>query len=324
MNLFRPLSCFSLLAFFFLATGVPDAYGQKPNRKKQAVDKARIADSLRADSIRLATPKTITLDTVAIRPAPVVDTARTETVVAEVVDSVAQKIKRKIKAPIVQVPVTLKSLIIPGVLFSYGALTLNSGPLRDINREVKEVLWDHNPHERMRQYEDYTLLAPAVAVYVLNFAGVKGHNNIVDRSIMYGMANLINNGISFGLKRVGIETRPDSSNNQSFPSGHTSQAFVSAEFARLEYRGISPWPAIGGYAVAIATGFLRMYNNHHWLSDVVAGAGVGIASTRFAYYLYPAIKHRLFHSRKVKGDAMLLPMYNGGGQYGLSLMYRFP
>ena len=41
-------------------------------------------------------------------------------------------------------------------------------------------------------------------------------------------------------------------------------------------------------------GFLRMYNNKHWLSDVVAGAGIGIMSTKIAYWIYPVIKRKLF------------------------------
>ena len=251
---------------------------------------------------------------------------RDTTLMELVVDSIRTKIVRKINAPIVQVPLTAKSLILPGALFAYGALTLNKrdGAVSDINREFKSMIWDRNPHEKAFPIEDYTLLMPAVAVYALNFAGYKGHNNIVDRSIMFGMANVINNALSFGIKRVGIEKRPDGMDYKSFPSGHTSQAFVSAEFARLEYKGISPWPGIAGYAVAISTAYLRMYNNHHWFSDVVAGAGVGIASTRIAYYLYPALKHHIFGSNKIKGNVMIMPTYAPGGVYGVAMTYRFP
>jgi membrane-associated phospholipid phosphatase len=66
-----------------------------------------------------------------------------------------------------------------------------------------------------------------------------------------------------------------------------------------------------------------MYHNKHWLSDVVAGAGIGIASTRFSYYLYPAVKHLIFGSKKVKQDIALFPTYRTGGGYGLGLAYQF-
>ena len=247
------------------------------------------------------------------------DTTAAEQVAQVVHDSV----KAQIKAPIVQVPVTLKSLIIPGVLFAYGAITLNNESLRKINLEAKEWIWDNNPHPLLH-IEDYTLLAPAAAVYILNFAGVKGQNNLIDRSIIYGMSNAIANGIGFGVKALGTELRPDSGDHYSFPSGHTAEAFVSAEFLHQEYKGRIPWPYIAaGYFVGVGTAYMRMYNNRHWLSDVVAGAGIGIASTRFAYYIYPVLKHVLFGSRKVKESAMIMPTYKTGGGYGLSLMYNF-
>jgi hypothetical protein len=35
--------------------------------------------------------------------------------------------------------------------------------------------------------------------------------------------------------------------------------------------------------VATGTGFFRMYNDRHWLTDVAAGAGIGILCTKTAY-----------------------------------------
>ena len=32
---------------------------------------------------------------------------------------------------------------------------------------------------------------------------------------------------------------------------------------------------------------MRMYNNRHWASDVLAGAGVGILSASLTYWLAP-------------------------------------
>lgn len=244
------------------------------------------------------------------------------TVVDKVVTTVADSLVAQVKAPIVQIPVTLRSLIIPGALFAYGAVTLNNGRLREINEEAREVFWDGKKHSSP-YLEDYTLLVPAATVYALNIFGVKGQNNLIDRSILYGMSNAIANGIGFGIKQLSIETRPDSSDRYSFPSGHTAEAFVSAEFLHLEYRGRIHWSVIAaGYGVGIGTAYLRMAHNKHWLSDVVAGAGVGIASTRFAYYIYPILKHAIFGSRKVKGDAMLLPTYNNG-TFGLAGVWRF-
>src|SRR5690606_16099492 len=119
------------------------------------------------------------------------DTAGSDTsTIDKVAEVIHDSVKAQIKSPIVQVPVTLRSLIIPGVLFAYGAVTLNNGGLRGINEEVRSWIWDGNTHSRP-YVEDYLLLVPAAAVYGLNIAGVKGQNNLIDRSIIYGISNLI-------------------------------------------------------------------------------------------------------------------------------------
>ena len=68
-------------------------------------------------------------------------------------------------------------------------------------------------------------------------------------------------------------------------SGHTATAFMTASMLVKEYGYKSPWIGIGAYSAATATGLMRMANNKHWLSDVLAGAGIGILSTEMGYYL---------------------------------------
>jgi membrane-associated phospholipid phosphatase len=43
-----------------------------------------------------------------------------------------------------------------------------------------------------------------------------------------------------------------------------------------------PWAAVGLYTAAGAVGWSRIHDNRHWLSDVAAGAVLGIASAKFA------------------------------------------
>ena len=68
----------------------------------------------------------------------------------------------------------------------------------------------------------------------------------------------------------------------SFPSGHTGTAFLGAELVRKEYGW--GWGS-AAYAVASTTAVLRMYNNEHWLSDVIAGAGLGILCANVGTWL---------------------------------------
>jgi hypothetical protein len=51
-----------------------------------------------------------------------------------------------------------------------------------------------------------------------------------------------------------------------------------------------------------------MYNDRHWLTDVAAGAGIGILCTKTAYWLYPKCK-TTFQKRNKKRQ--LCSFYNG-------------
>ena len=122
--------------------------------------------------------------------------------------------------------------------------------------------------------------------------GVKGKNNFKDRTIILGISGLLV-GTSVNLLKYTTKIeRPDKSTRNSFPSGHAAIAFMGAEFLRQEYKDVSPWYGIAGYAVATGTGLLRVYNDRHWFGDVVAGAGFGILSTKAAYWLYPMLQRK--------------------------------
>ena len=124
-----------------------------------------------------------------------------------------------------------------------------------------------------------------------------------------------------GLKDLTKIERPDGSANNSFPSGHTATAFSGAEFLWQEYKDVNIWYGISGYAVAAGTGFFRIYNGRHWLSDVAMGAGIGIMSTKIAYWVFPYVQKHFFKSRKEVG-AIISPFYNGN-QVGLGMLIPF-
>lgn len=215
----------------------------------------------------------------------------------------------------------VRMLLVPAVLITYGATSIGNEELRDINAEVKEELWTERVHKQLN-IDNYLQWAPAAAVYGLNALGIKGRHDFRDRTIIYGLSNVILSSMVFGTKKFSNQLRPDGSNQFSFPSGHTANAFAGAEFLRLEYKDVSPWYGIAGYAVAATTGYLRMYNNKHWLSDVVAGAGIGILSTDLAYYLYPTVKRIFVKDKEKKSATIAAPFYNQG-VVGLSIVHQF-
>ncbi len=91
-------------------------------------------------------------------------------------------------------------------------------------------------------------------------------------------------GYATGRERPDATTSPNEwgKGGDSFPSLHTTVAFavgtVFAESGNDEYRWIR---RIIGYGVAGATGYVRVSENVHWLSDSVEGAALGIATARF-------------------------------------------
>lgn len=75
-----------------------------------------------------------------------------------------------------------------------------------------------------------------------------------------------------GLKNLVSEERPDHSDKNSFPSGHTASAFSGAAFIHKRYgikRAILPYLAAG------FTGFSRVQAKRHHVHDVLAGAAIG-------------------------------------------------
>lgn len=84
-----------------------------------------------------------------------------------------------------------------------------------------------------------------------------------------------------GLKYIGLRERPDGSNNQSFPSGHTATAFSFAPVV-AKYWG---WGAgIAAYSLATVTACARVEGYHHYVSDVVAGATLGFLIGQMTVY----------------------------------------
>jgi membrane-associated phospholipid phosphatase len=207
------------------------------------------------------------------------------------------------------------SFAVPVVLIGYGALSFVVKPIRNFDYYVKARIARSDPNYNSKM-ADYLQLSPAVLVYALNLAGDEGQNRFVDRTALLALSGAILT-ISDGTKYLAHRKRPYGTDPLSFPSGHTGAAFMAAEFLAQEYSEKSPLYGVLGYTIATTTGVLRMYGRAHWFSDCVAGAGVGMLSTKLAYLVYPAVRKVFTHKDKHGRSTMVMPTYQDGAP-GLS------
>ena len=211
----------------------------------------------------------------------------------------------------------IKQLIIPSILMGYGLVGLESDQLKLYNTIVTDKI--HDDIDDKTSIDDFSQYAPALSVYALNLMGIKGKHNLRDRSIILGTSYLLMGTSVYAIKKTAKIQRPDKSDFNSFPSGHTATAFAGAEFMWQEYKDVSVWYGISGYIVATATGVFRIYNDKHWLTDVAMGAGLGILSIKAAYWLFPFVNNHIFKSKKTISSTMAAPFYNGK-EFGVGMV----
>lgn len=219
-----------------------------------------------------------------------------------------------------QIRFKAKQLIIPIALIGYGIIGIGSDQLEAFNFEIREEVKENI--DRKFSIDDFSQYGPVASVYALGALGIKGKNNIRDKTIIIATSYLIMGLTVNSLKKITKVERPDGSGFNSFPSGHTATAFMGAELLYQEYKDVSVWYGICGYLVATGTGVFRMYNNRHWFTDVFAGAGIGILSVKAGYWLYPTINKLLASKKNTNKKSTFIPYYDGK-QVGFGLVTVF-
>lgn len=133
-----------------------------------------------------------------------------------------------------------------------------------------------------------TRFVPSTMHMGLGVVGVPAKHALLDRTIEETLSYTFLIATGYLIKFTVSRPRPDGSDNTSFPSGHTMIAFVGAELTRMDYGW--GWGA-GSYAFAAFTGAERMWGDKHWLTDVLAGAGIGILAAHVGGWLLEPVKN---------------------------------
>lgn len=219
-------------------------------------------------------------------------------------------------------------LIAPVVLIGGASLIFAVPKFRHtIDRNVRNrVELSCYPKEPVGDYLQYV---PAVSSYILNVSGVRGRHSYLDATVILA-TSWLTMGIMVNVTKYSVgRLRPDGNGHNSFPSGHTATAFMGAEFLRREYWHTAPWIGLTGYLLATGVGVSRMCNNRHWVSDVIAGAGMGILSVQIAYWLFPPMQRAIYgvrrdgKPRRLAGTALAASPYYDGRSAGAAVSLTF-
>lgn len=207
-----------------------------------------------------------------VMPVDTMPKAVTDSVPSEQISTFGKKVDKFTSSRFYQMTYVGVPLIIGGLI------------VKGEDAHFRNLRKDYLPE--FRQDNDYCLqYLPAAVMYGMKAFGVESRSSwgrmlVSDLASVAVMGTLVST-----LKRTTQVERPDGSNKHSFPSGHTATAFMTATMLTKEYGHKSPWVGIGAYSVASAMGLMRIADNKHWLSDVLAGAGIGILSTELGYYV---------------------------------------
>src|SRR5690349_22960099 len=110
-------------------------------------------------------------------PAAHAQTAAPDT--AGIVQKVKDSLKQDIKTPVAPKPLSWKPVVIPAALITYGVLEFKLNFLKDVNLTGRKWASNAEDPDHKTSVDNYTIFVPALAVYGLNIAGVKGKNNML-------------------------------------------------------------------------------------------------------------------------------------------------
>jgi len=137
--------------------------------------------------------------------------------------------------------------------------------------------------------------------------------------------------VSAALKGVTQRTRPQTGSERSeffdggnsFPSGHSVQAWSMATIVANEYHD-HRLVQVTAYALASAVSISRFTGGRHYISDVLVGSSLGFGIGRYVYRTHHRDASSDDDSTKVTRWPVITPEYDRHGhQYGVGLKWSW-
>jgi hypothetical protein len=209
----------------------------------------------------------------------------------------------------------LKTTIFPATMILSGILLTGSQTEKDWQNNIRNKVGN----DYYNSMDDYVQYVPYAQIYLGDLVGIASKNHWFDQTKNIFIGGIVTTIITHSLKRGVGKERPDGSSHTSFSSGHTATSFLGATILYHEYKESSMFYASSGYLFSTTTGGLRVMNNRHWVSDVLAGAGIGILVANLIYYIEPLKNWNPFKNTK---NLTFSPMINNNG-LAFSASFRF-
>jgi len=181
------------------------------------------------------------------------------------------------------------ALIIPATFIIYGGLRPVINDIAKLDNRVMAHFEERNPG-RPYNAADYLMWVPSASIYTMDAFKVKTAHNFKQHLLLDAGSIAVTGALGFGMRIISRHIKGFDTDNTEFPSGHTANAFRGAEILHQELKQKSPLLSYSGYVIATTVGVLRISGKEHYFSQVVAGAGLGILSTKITYWIFEKIK----------------------------------
>jgi membrane-associated phospholipid phosphatase len=183
------------------------------------------------------------------------------------------------------------ALVIPGTFLIYAALKPAIKGIENIDDTLYNLVLMNHPYFHTNA-ESYLMWSPTASIYLLDAFKIKARHSFKEHLILDGGSIVITGGLGYAMRLISRDVKVYTTHNTKFPSGHTANAFRGAEMLHQELKYKNELLSYSGYLVATGVGILRIYNKDHLLTEVLAGAGLGISSTKLTYLIFDKIKYQ--------------------------------